>query len=162
MKSQWCLSSQNVLESKRSCLLWGFYWHCFTESIKLRKIKLGIPSGKLGCIIRSYRKEMTWLSSPRHLSRFSLICWLSLATAKLQVCLCVWLVSISEDAWMYMHLVVILKMIIVLQLYLFLLGFDQRIISVSSEVGTFFFLIANVLGSLFERNLITRANVQVP
>lgn len=143
MKSRCCLSSQNVLQSKYFYLLRSFYWHCFTESIKLRKTNPGIPSGKLECIIRNHRKEMSWRSSPSHLSKFSFICCLSLATAKLKVCLYVWLVSAYEDAWMYMHLFIILKMILMLQLEPFLLGFDQRIISVSSEVGLFFFFLKN-------------------
>lgn len=126
----------------------------FHGSYYTEKNKLGTP----GCIIRNYREEMIWHRSPQHLSRFSFVCCLSLATAKLKIWLYAWHVSIYEDAWMYMHLFIIFKMIIMLQLQPFLLGFDQKILLLSSEVGSIF-LRSNVLDSLFERNFILRANL---
>lgn len=160
MKLQWHFSSQNVLKSKHSYLLWGFYWHCFMEAIKLRKIKVGIPGGKLGCVIRNYRKEVICSRGPQCLRRISFICCLSLATLKLKVYLNVWQISIYEGAWKYVHPFIIFKVIVMLQILPFLLGFDQRILSFSLFRSWHnFFLRSNVLSSHFERNLILRVNV---
>lgn len=150
-----CLGIQTFLSPLR-LLLALFHGVYQTEKNKAR-----YPSAKLGCIIRNYRKEVTWHSSPRHLSRFSLICWLSLATEKLQVCLCVtcvyfWRCMNVHAPICYFendHRAAIITLLIGL--------WSENNLSLFRS-WRFFFLRSNVLGSLFERNLIMRANVHLP
>lgn len=64
----------------------------------------GIPSGKLECIFKNCREAVIWNRRYQHLFRVSFTCRLSLAAAKLKVCLYVWYITL----WRYIILCIYL------------------------------------------------------